>query len=70
MNLRNNKIINEQFKRDYKNLQYLLDTYIKDNKLSKEHIDYYEDQIEKGNYMEDDKVLVCHAFLETFQIRV
>ena len=64
---KSNKIINEQFKRDYKNLQYLLGySHIKDNKLSKEHIDYYEDQIEKGNYMEDDKVLVCHAFFRNF----
>ena len=32
------RIINEQFKRDYKNLQYLLGySHIKDNKLSKEH---------------------------------
>ena len=64
---KSNKIINDQFKRDYKNLQYLLGySHIKDNKLSKEHLDYYEDQIEKGNYIEDDKVLVCHAFFRNF----
>ena len=64
---KSNKIINAQFKRDYKNLQYLLGySHIKNNKLSKEHIDYYEDQIEKGNFMEDDKVVVCHAFFRNF----
>ena len=64
---KSNEIINQQFKRNFKNLQYLLGySHIKENKLSKEHINYYKEQIEQNNFMEDDKVLVCHAFFRNF----
>ena len=64
---KSNEIINIQFKRNFKNLQYLLGySHIKENELDKEHISYYEEQLAQGNYMEDDKVLVCHAFFRNF----
>ena len=64
---KSNQIINKQFKLNYKNLQYLLGyVHIKENKMSKEHLDYFEDQLKKDLYMEDDKVLLCHAFFRNF----
>ncbi len=64
---KSNQIINEQFKVNYKNLQYLLGyVHIKENKLSDKHLQYFEEQLEKNHYMEDDKVLLCHAFFRNF----
>ena len=64
---KSNQIINKQFKLNFKNLQYLLGyVHIKDNKMSTEHLDYFEDQLGKDFYMEDDKVLLCHAFFRNF----
>ena len=64
---KSNQIINKQFKLNFKNLQYLLGyVHIKENKMSSEHLDYFEDQLGKNFYMEDDKVLLCHAFFRNF----
>ena len=64
---KSNQIINKQFKLNYKNLQYLLGyVHIKENKLSDEHLNYFKDQLEQDLYMEDDKVLLCHAFFRNF----
>ena len=64
---KSNKIINKQFKVDFKNLQYLLGyVHIKENKLSDEHINYYEEQLRQDQFIEDDKVLICHAFFRNF----
>ncbi len=64
---KSNKIINKQFKVNFKNLQYLLGyVHIKENKLSDEHINYYEEQLRQDQFIEDDKVLICHAFFRNF----
>ena len=64
---KSNKIINKQFKVNFKNLQYLLGyVHIKENKLSGEHINYYEEQLRQDQLIEDDKVLICHAFFRNF----
>ncbi len=64
---KSNKIINQQFKKNFKNLQYLLGyVHIKENKLSGEHLNYYTEQLDQDRFMEDEKVLVCHAIFRNF----
>ncbi len=64
---KSNKIINQQFKKNSKNLQYLLGyVHIKENKLSGEHLKYYTEQLDQDRFMEDEKVLVCHAIFRNF----
>ena len=64
---KSNKIINQQFKKNSKNLQYLLGyVHIKENKLSGEHLNYYTEQLDQDRFMEDEKVLVCHAIFRNF----
>ena len=63
-----NKISSEGFKKDYKNISYLLG-YTKDkkNKLKDSHIEYYDDLIENKNVSYDDKAVICHSFFEYFK---
>ena len=37
------------------------------NKLKKEHIDYYNQLLEKENLSLEDKALICHSFFEYFK---
>lgn len=63
-----NQISSQGFKKDYKNVSYLLG-YTKDkgNKLTKSHIDYYDDLLENDNINYDDKAVICHSFFEYFK---
>ncbi len=63
-----NKISSEGFKKDFRNVAYLLGyTKDKNNKLKKEHIDYYNQLLEKENLSLEDKALICHSFFEYFK---
>ncbi len=63
-----NRIASEGFKKDYKNVSYLLG-YTKDkkNKLTDKHISYYENLIENDRINYDDKAVICHSFFEYFK---
>tara|TARA_Y100000992_G_C21270053_1_gene496184 strand:+ start:1165 stop:2874 length:1710 start_codon:yes stop_codon:yes gene_type:complete len=63
-----NKISTEGFKKDFKNVSYLLG-YTKDkkNKLKDSHIKYYDDLIESKKVSYDDKAVICHSFFEYFK---
>ena len=63
-----NKISTIGFKKDYKNIAYLLGfTKNKKNKLKKEHIDYYNQLLEEESIKLEDKALICHSFFEYFK---
>ena len=63
-----NKISSEGFKKDYKNVAYLLGfTKDKNNKLKKEHIEYYDQLLDQENLNLEDKALICHSFFEYFK---
>ena len=63
-----NQISAEGFKKDYKNVSYLLG-YTKDkkNKLSDNQLNYYDDLLENKNINYDDKAVICHSFFEYFK---
>ena len=63
-----NQISTEGFKKDYKNVSYLLG-YTKDkkNKLDDSHIDYYDNLLENENMSYDDRAIICHSFFEYFK---
>ena len=63
-----NKISSEGFKKNYRNVSYLLG-YTKDkvNKLTKSHIGYYNDLLENDNINYDDKAVICHSLFEYFK---
>ena len=63
-----NKLTNDGFKKDYKNITYFLGyTKDKNNKLSEKHIKYYNQQLEKEDLNFEDKVVICHSFFEYFK---
>ena len=63
-----NKISVIGFKKDYKNIAYLLGfTKGKDNKLQEEQIEYYNQLLERENIKLEDKALICHSFFEYFK---
>ena len=63
-----NKLTNDGFKKDYKNITYFLGyTKDKSNKLSEKHIKYYNHQLEKEDLSFEDKVVICHSFFEYFK---
>ena len=65
-----NKISVIGFKKDYKNIAYLLGiTKGKDNKLQEEQIEYYNQLLERENIKLEDKALICHSFLNILKIR-
>ncbi len=56
------------FKKNYKILPYLT-SYIADksNKLNNEHIEYYNEQLDKSSASNDDKVLIAHSLFGYFK---
>lgn len=63
-----NQISAEGFRKDYKNVSYLLGfTKDKENKLHNTHIDYYDNLLENENLNYDDKAVICHSLFEYFK---
>ena len=63
-----NKLSIDGFKKDYKNITYLLGyTKNKDNKLNEKHIKYYNQQLEREDLSLEDRVVICHSFFEYFK---
>ena len=63
-----NHISTEGFKKDYKNVSYLLGfTKDKKNKLNDLHIKYYNDLLKNKDMNYDDKAVICHSFFEYFR---
>ncbi len=63
-----NRISTEGFKKDYKNVSYLLGfTKDKRNKLNDLHIKHYNDLLENKDMNYDDKAVICHSFFEYFR---
>ncbi len=63
-----NKLSTELFKKDYKNVSYLIG-YTKDNnnKLNEKHINYFSEKLESEDLSLEDKILINYSFFEYFK---
>ena len=63
-----NELIEKLFFNNYKNISNLVAyTGNKENKLNREHIDYFKEMLKQDNLLIDDKVLIYHAFFNNYK---